>query len=174
MMRQYRALVVQTNERYELWARYVRSRALLNIAIQWTTTDPVANKTSEEATKQIELENAELGTEVVERINRVRLKGLPPRAASDGVVFKANEKGTMTGVIEALPGLVNAVNRRVGEKMKEEKELGANALNEYDTYATNVSALQQINATIKTYLDIDVTVKQQDFNEIAEAIRGLR
>jgi hypothetical protein len=171
MMSQYRALVVQTNERYVLWSRYVQSRGLLNIAVKWATTDPAANQAPERAARQIDFESKLLGPELVALVNRARLQGLPARPESGGSVFEANEKGTMTGVVEALPGLVNAVNRRVDERMAEQP---ANDLSGFDAYATNVSALRQINATIKTYLDVDVTIKPEDLNEITQAIRGLR
>jgi hypothetical protein len=37
-----------------------------------------------------------------------------------------------------------------------------------------VAALRRINAMIKSYLDIDVTVKRTDVKELADAIRTLR
>jgi hypothetical protein len=171
MMSQYRALVVQTNERYVLWYRYVQSRGLLNIAVKWATTDPVANAVPERAARQVDFETMLLGPALVELVNRTRLQGLPARPGAAGAGFEANAQGTMTGVVEALPGLVNAVNRRVDERMA---ELPANDLSGFDAYATNVSALRQINATIKAYLDVDVTIKPEDLNEITQAIRGLR
>lgn len=171
MMAQYRTLVVQANERYALWSRYVQSRGLLNIAVKWATTDPVANDPAERAVRRIDVESKLLGDELVELVNRSRLQGLPARPGSDGGGFTANDKGTMTGVVEALPGLVNAVNRRVDERMA---ELPPTDLSGFDAYATNVAALRRINGAIKAYLDIDVTIKPEDLDEITQAIRGLR
>jgi hypothetical protein len=171
MMEQYRTLVVQTNERYALWSRYVQSRGLLNIAVKWATTDPLASESPERAARRVDVESKLLGAELVELVNRARLQGLAARPGSDGGGFTANDKGTMAGVVEALPGLVNAVNRRVDERMA---ELPATDLGGFGAYATNVAALRQINAAIKAYLDIDVTIKSEDLNELTQAIRGLR
>jgi hypothetical protein len=171
LMNQYRTLVVQTNQRYALWRRYVESRGLLNLAIKWATTDPVANESAEIAARRVDMESKLLGPDLVERVNRIRLKDLPARAGAAGVVFEQNDKATMTDLVQALPGLVNAVNRSVDQRVA---AAASNDLSGFDAYATNVSALRQINATIKSYLDIDVTVKPEDLNEITQAIRGLR
>ena len=171
MMNQYRALVVQTNERYGLWLRYVRSRALLNSAVKWATTDPVANDSPDRAKAKVGIESDFLGPDLIKEVNKIRMKGLPARAGPEGTVFEASQHGTMTTVVEALPALVNAVNRKVDA---DAAAMPKNDLSGFDAYATNVSALRQINSTIKTYLDIDVTVKPEDLNEITQAIRALR
>src|SRR5262245_14323743 len=42
LMKQYRTLAMQVNERQALWSRYVKARGRLNSAVIWATTDPVA------------------------------------------------------------------------------------------------------------------------------------
>ena len=42
----------------------------------------------------------------------------------------------------------------------------------YDDYRTNIAALRRINATVKEYLDIDVTVKPEDIRQLAEAVKA--
>jgi hypothetical protein len=44
----------------------------------------------------------------------------------------------------------------------------------FDDYRTNVAALRRINAMIKQYLDIDVTIKQDDVKQLVDAMRTLR
>jgi len=171
-MGQYRAVVVQANERYMLWYRYVQSRGLLNLAVKWSTTDPRASASPAVAARAVDIESGILGDELVKLVNGVRLKGLPAASGASGVVFRENANGTVAGLIEALPSIVNAVGRRVDAILAE--QLPENDLSGFDAYATNVSALRQINSTIKAYLDIDITIKPQDLDEITQAIRSLR
>jgi hypothetical protein len=44
----------------------------------------------------------------------------------------------------------------------------------YDDYRTNIAALRRINATVKEYLDIDVTVKPEDIRQLAETVKAAR
>jgi len=172
MMQQYRELVVQVNARYEYWFKYVNSRAKLNSALIWATTDPAAQKTSDaDQIMLVDEERKLLGANVIKIVNDIRLPGLPERRGSSDMVFKANRNGDITKIIQTLPHLVNVINDDVE---KEYRQIAMNDLSGFDDYATNVAALARINSTIKQYLSIDVTIKPDDLNEITQAIRQLR
>ncbi len=47
-------------------------------------------------------------------------------------------------------------------------------LTAFDQYRNNVGALRRINAIIKQYLDIDVTLSRDEVQSLAEAVRTLR
>lgn len=173
LMRQYKEVVVQTNTRYQLWSRYVQSRGLMNLAVKWSTTNPAsASKAA------VDAEAAQLGAPLKEKVNAIRMTGLPPAHGEQGVVFVGGSKDkdgrdkTIEGVIEALPSLANLVNKRLDELAS--ARIKNNDLTAFDDYQTNLAALRQINATVKSYLDIDVTIKTEDFKELIKAVHDLR
>ena len=173
LMRQYKEVVVQTNERYHLWNRYVQSRGLMNLAVKWSTTTPAA------VTKEaVDAEAKQLGEALVKLVNDVRMTGLPAADGTQGEVFKQggkDEKGqvkTIAGVIEALPRMASIVNLRLDTLASE--RVKSNDLTPFDDYQTNLAALRQINTTVKTYLDIDVTIKPDDLKALVQSIRDLR
>lgn len=174
MMQQYQDLVAQINEREQTWNRYVDARVVLDSALTWATTDPPYDP---------DLHARILGTKLVSIVNCIRLRGLPERKGAQGVVFAAggdgcqdqglnaqlkDRAGQMTGVIQALPRMVVAVNERVDERAKVSASFRG-----FDDYRTNVQALKTINSTIKQYLDIDETVKADDLNDMINSIRQL-
>jgi hypothetical protein len=114
-----------------------------------------------------------LGDDLLCVVNELRLAGLAAQKDSEGVVkFGAGRPGNSVGkIVERLPEVVN----RVVEKAdKDYKKTATGDMSYFDAYCTNVSALRQINATIKRYLDIDVTIAPKDVSEIAKSIRQLR
>lgn len=177
MMRQYRALEIQINERHEYWWQYTKRRALLNLALEWATTNRQTGK--DEVDRAIVSEaKSQLDSTLVSEINKIRLKDLPAREDASGVVFRQNTptpedplRGTVGGIIQALPALINAIDAKVDSDYKAIVE---NDLSGFDDYKTNVKALARINSTIQRYLAIDVTVKAEDINAIADAIRKLQ
>ena len=86
--------------------------------------------------------------------------------------FDAGNPGNTVGkIVGRLPEVVNLVTEKVDEDYK---KIVTGEMKHFDSYRTNVGALRQINATIKRYLDIDVTVTPEDISEIAGAIRQLQ
>lgn len=182
MMQQYRELVAQINEREQTWSKYLDARNILASALTWATTDPPP-------VYRPDAHAMLLGARLVSIVNCIRLNGLPEKKGENGVVFAASgaecrdeelrselqdRAGKMTGVIQALPWMVAAVNERVDERARNTDELTkSNNLQGFDDYRTNVQALRTINSAIKRYLDIDVTIKPDDLNEIANSIRQL-
>jgi hypothetical protein len=183
LMQQYRELVIQINERERTWKEYLDARALLASALTWATTDPPSNYDPD---VHAEL----LGPALVSIVNCVRLHDLPERRGKKDVVFAASGKecrdkaftaqlgdrcGKLTGIIQALPRIVIEVNKRADERSKRQGDLAkVTGLQGFDDYRTNVQALKAVNSTIQRYLEIDVTVKPDDINEIAASIRQLR
>lgn len=163
LMRQYRQLVEKNTLRYQQWTVYVENRAYLNLALLWTTTNPSGgNDVVEEVGKR-------LGPKIIGLVNQNRLNGLPVRSDPNAVVFQAGTND-MTHLVQALPALVNAVRDKVAADYGPRFRMDLRA---FDDYEKNVSALRQINAVIKRYLDIDVTVRSEDVKDIAESIRDL-
>lgn len=173
LMRQYKDVVIQTNERYLLWSRYVRSRGLMNLAVKWCTTTPESISRA-----SVDAEARELGEALTKKINAIRMTGLKPAEGEQGVVFIGGSKNpdgghrTIEGVIEVLPSLAKLVNERLDEQAK--ARLKNNDLTAFDDYQTNLAGLRQINATVKSYLDIDVTIKPEDLKELIKAVRDVR
>jgi len=171
LMTQYRTLAVQVKERQALWSRYVKARSLLISTIKWATTDPVANDTADMASATVDEANEALGPELIALINKARLRDLPARAGSPGnVAFSDGAQTNLDSVIQSIPAFVNAIN----SKLDQEQASSDADFSGFEVYATNVAALRQINAAIKAYLDVDVTVKPEDLHEITQAIRSLR
>ena len=116
--------------------------------------------------------NGRLARKVLAVVNEIRLAGLPGRRGDDptgGAVFTQGS-ANMDQLVRRLPRLVNAVAASVDRAAHAApRERAA-----FDAYAKNVGALRQINATVKRYLDIDVTVAPQDVREIADAIREIQ
>lgn len=181
LMQQYRELVAQINEREGTWKRYLDARVLLASALTWATTDPPYDPDT----------HADLlGPGLVSIVNCVRLHNLPERTGPKGGGFAASGKdcrdaalatqlgdrsGKLTGIIQALPRIVIEVNKRVDERSKAQADLASvTGLQGFDDYRTNVQALKAVNSTIQRYLEIDITVKPDDINEIAASIRQLR
>ena len=76
----------------------------------------------------------------------------------------------MSGLVQTLPGLVALIDASVEKSYQAEvRPLDTSA---YDDYRTNIAALRRINATVKEYLDIDVTVKPEDIRQLAEAVKA--
>lgn len=168
LMQQYRELVGNVTERHRQWYRHIQTRLKLNLALQWATTDPTLTDVGD---AELAKDDAELlGAEVVALINEIRLKNLPERRGSTGqIVFQAGT-GDMNNLLQKLPELIGRVERRVAK----DSQVSAVDLTAFDQYRTNVEAVRRINAIIKQYLDIDVTLSRNEVQSIAEAARALR
>lgn len=169
LMEQYRELVSRVTERHQQWYRHVQTRLKLNLALQWATTNP---KLADVADAELANDDAELlGSEVIAFINEIRLKNLPDRKGPNGqIVFQAGT-GDMSNLLQKLPELLSRIEQRVTKDSQASSTLDLTA---FDQYRTNVGALRRINAIIKQYLDIDVTVPRDEVQSIAEAVRTLR
>lgn len=169
LMQQYRELVGNVIERHQQWYRYVQTRLTLNLALQWATTNP---KLIDVADVEVAKDDAEvLGAEVIALINEIRLKNLPERNGPTGqVVFQAG-MGDMDTLLQKLPELIGRIEERVAE---DPRGSSAADLTAFDQYRTNVEAVRRINAIIKQYLDIDITLSHNDVQSLAEGVQGLR
>jgi hypothetical protein len=169
-MSQYRQLVHNINERHRTWYRFVQTRLKLDLAVQWATTDP---KMADVQDGQLAQDDAELlGQEIVSVINDIRLQQLPERRDSNGqkTVFRAGTK-TMNELLQQLPELIARVEQRV----EKDSSLATSAdMTVFDKYQTNVEALRRINAMIKHYLDIDVTLDPGEVQSLADTVTTLR
>ena len=177
VMRQYGELVGTVSDRFDQLNRYVQYRAGLDLALLWATTNPPGKREAgvDPAAADAAYAGASaavLGKEVLAVVNEIRLAGLPGRRGDDpagGAVFTQGS-ADMDQLVRRLPRLVNAVAASVDRAAHAApRERAA-----FDAYAKNVEALRQINATVKRYLDIDVTVAPQDVREIADAIREIQ
>ena len=78
----------------------------------------------------------------------------------------------MNKLVQAVPELIEAINRHVESEFREEST--ATDYSAFDDYRTNLAALRRINGMIKGYLDIDLTVKRDDIRELADSVNALR
>jgi len=173
LMQQYRKLTENIQERHRYWYRYTQQRLLLDLALRSMTQDYWRGK------KGYVDDTADLlGQDLLKVVNDLRLAGLEEqRGTAETVKFEAGKTGNSASkIVERLPEVVNRVTEKVEkdyQKRKNERK-GTGNMGPYDSYLTNVSALRQINATIKRYLDIDVTISPEDLSEIAKSIRQLQ
>lgn len=169
LMQQYRELVGNITERHQQWYRYVQTRLTLNLALQWATTNP---KLTDVGDAELAEDDADLlGPETITLISEIRRKNLPERKGPTGqVVFQAG-MGDMNNLLQKLPELVGRVEQRIA---KDSQASSTVDLTVFDQYRTNVEAVRRINAIIKQYLDIDVTLPRNEMQSIAEAVRTLR
>lgn len=172
LMNQYGELVGTVNERFDQWYRYVQYRARLDLALRWATTDPLGDPQDPKVTDELyaQVSSQILGDDVVKVVNEMRLKSLRARKTPSGQVVFGDGKVDITTLVQRLPGLVNAITASI-DKAPPLEALDRSA---FGAYEKNVGALRKINATIKGYLDIDVTVAPQDVKEIADAIREIQ
>ena len=169
LMSQYRELVRNINERHRTWYRFVQTRLKLDLAVQWATTDP---KVAEVPDDQVAQDDAQLlGPEVVSLLNDMRLQQLPVRKDPNGqVVFRAGTK-TMNELLQQIPELI----ARVEQMVEKDSSLSVSAdMTVFDKYRTNVDALRRINAMIKHYLEIDVTLDPTQVQSLADTVSALR
>ncbi len=169
LMQEYRELVGNVTSRHQQWYRYVQTRLKLNLALQWATTNP---KLTDVGDADVANDDADLlGSEVIALINDIRLKHLPERKGPTGqVVFHAGT-GDMNNLLQKLPELIGRVEQRVAKDSNASSSVDLTA---FDQYRTNVEAIRRINAIIKQYLDIDVTLSRNDLQSLAESVRTLR
>jgi len=169
LMEQYRELVSHVTERHQQWYRHVQTRLKLNLALQWATTNP---KLADVADAELANDDAELlGPEVIAFINEIRLKNLPDRKGPNGQIVFQSGTGDMSNLLQRLPQLLSRIEQRVTKDSQASSTLDLTA---FDQYRTNVGALRRINAIIKQYLDVDVTLPRDEVQSIAEAVRTLR
>ncbi len=169
LMEQYRELVSHVTERHQQWYRHVQTRLKLNLALQWATTNP---KLADVADADLANDDAELlGPEVIAFINEIRLKNLPDRKGPNGQIVFQHGTGDMSRLLQRLPELLSRIEQRVTKDSQASSTLDLTA---FDQYRTNVGALRRINAIIKQYLDVDVTLPRDEVQSIAEAVRTLR
>jgi len=172
LMEQYRELLENVNHRFAYWQKSIETRLKLSLALKWATTDPFSSDPPEKQQLRAETVATELGPEVVRLVNEVRLRELPARSGPNNQPIFTTGNGTMNGLVQALPGLVAAIDASVEKSYQAEvRPLDTGA---YDDYRTNIAALRRINATVKDYLDIDVTVKPEDIRQLAEAVKAAR
>lgn len=169
LMHQYRELVSNVTQRHQYWYRYIQTRLKLNLALQWATTNP---KFTDVADAELAKDDADLlGTDLIALINEIRLKNLPERKGPTGQIVFQSGTGDMNNLLQKLPELIGRVEQRVAKDSQASSTVDLTA---FDQYRTNVDALRRINAIIKQYLDIDVTLSRDDVQSIAEAVRTLR
>jgi hypothetical protein len=181
LMNIHRELLVSIDTRYWYWYRYAKKLALLDQAMKWATTDPEppAGQTKENHASLVLL--SLLGMKPVDpakpdplltAINRMRLRDLPERKGkNDSVVFEKG-RSDMNGLVQGIPELIDAIQKKVETEYTE--EMKAADYSAFDDYQTNLAALRRINGMIKRYLDIDVTVKRDDVEQLAESVNALR
>ncbi len=169
LMQEYRELVENVTSRHQHWYRYVQTRLTLNLALQWATTNP---KLTDVSDADLAGDDADLlGPEVIAMVNHIRLKNLPERKGPTGqIVFQAGT-GDMNDLLQNLPELIGRIQQRIERASQASSIVDLAA---FDQYRTNVDAVRRINAIIKQYLDIDVTMSRNEVQSLAEAIRGLR
>ncbi|OQW31769.1 MAG: hypothetical protein A4E19_00140 [Nitrospira sp. SG-bin1] len=168
LMQQYRELVGNVTQRHQHWYRYVQTRLKLNLALQWATINP---KLTDVADAELAKDDVDLlGSDVIALINEVRLKNLPERKGPTGQVLFQAGTGDMNNLLQKLPELIGRVEQRVAK----DSQASTVDLTPFDQYRTNVEALRRINAIIKQYLDIDVTLSREDVQSLAETLRTLR
>ena len=169
LMEQYRELVTNVTERHHQWYRHVQTRLKLNLALQWATTNP---KVTDVPELELAKDDAELlGSEVIALINDIRLKNLPERKGPNGQVLFQAGTGDMSNLLQKLPELTGRVVQRVEKDGQASSTVDLTA---FDQYRNNVGSLRRINAIIKQYLDIDVTLSRDEVQPLAEAVRTLR
>lgn len=166
LMQQYRELVTNINSRHQQWYRYVQTRLKLDLALQWATTNPRLTDVPDATIAEDDA--AVLGPEVLAVINAIRLKSLPERKGPNGQPLFLTGSGDMSNLIQQLPELIARVEQRVAADSKIPQTVDLTA---FDRYRNNVEALRRINAIIKQYLDIDVTLSRSDTQSLAEALR---
>ena len=169
MMRQYDTLVRQINERHELLWKSTKRRSLLKLAVEAATIDTSSD--DDELDRLVADEILEqLGPELVSRINDVRLRGLPERKGSGGIVIlrAADNTHDLNGVLSAIPQIVAEIERRLESDYS---SLVENDRTGFSDYKTNVWALRRINATIQRYLEIDITMAPDDVDLLASITR---
>ncbi len=169
LMQQYRELVSNITTRHLQWYRYVQTRLKLNLALQWATTNP---KLLDVADADLTKDDADLlGPEVIAAVNDIRLKNLPERKGPDGHVVFQTGTGDMSNLLQKLPELIARIEQRVAKDAQGAAPLDLTA---FDQYRDNVEALRRINAVIKQYLEVDVSVPRTDIQALAEALRAVR
>ena len=169
LMQQYRELVSQVTQRHQQWYRYLQTRLKLNLALQWATTNPTVTGVGE---ADLAKDDADLlGPDVMTLINEIRLKNLPERKGPNGQLVFSTGAGDMNTLLQKLPDLVGRVERRVGKDSQAPSDVDLMA---FDHYRTNVEALRRINAVIKQYLDIDVTLSRDEVRSLTDELRTLR
>lgn len=169
LMQQYRELVSNVTTRHQQWYRYVQTRLKYNLAVQWATTNP---KLTDVPDTDLAKDDADLlGPEVIALVNEVRLKNLPERKGPTGQVVFLAGAGDMNNLMQRLPELIARIERRVAKDSEASSSVDLTA---FDRYRTNVEALRRINAVIKQYLDIDVTLSRNEVQSLADELRTLR
>lgn len=169
LMEHYRELVSQVTQRHQQWYRYLQTRLKLNLALQWATTNPAITNVSE---ADLAKDDADLlGSEVIALINEIRLKNLSERKGPNGQPIFLAGVGDMNHLLQKLPELVSRVEHRVA---KDSQVSSIVDLTAFDHYRANVEALRRINAVIKQYLDIDVTLSRDEVQSLADELRTLR
>ena len=169
LMQQYQELVSHITTRHQQWYRYVQTRLKLNLALQWATTNPTLTGIPE---ADLTKDDADLlGPDIIALVNEVRLKSLPERKGPNGQPVFLAGSGDMSTLIQQLPELIARIDRRVAADSQIPSAVDFTAFNHYQN---NVEALRRINAIIKQYLDIDVTLSRTDTETLADALRQVR
>ena len=173
LMQQYRDLMSTINSRELYWYQYIVSRARLDLALRWATTDPKCPSTPQKPITQgecVELAVQLLGKDVVALVNSMRLNNLVAQKDASGQDGFVDGKSTLEDLIQKIPSLVSLIATYVQEETKAFSPDTA----AYDEYEKNIAILRAINASIKRYLDIDVTINPSDVKEIAAAVKKLQ
>jgi len=161
MMRKYRDSVDALNRLQHNWARYVKVRMLLSLAVDWATLDPPPNL-DDRAMGAI---RDQLGDEIVAWVNRNRLAGLRPRPPLAAGKVKLDQ------LLQELPELASLVRKKADRDLAASEQL--KSLAPFDEYARRMAVLRSANVAVRDYLAVDVTVSKEDVNEIADAIKKL-
>jgi hypothetical protein len=160
LMQQYRDTLDSINQLHHSWSRYIKTRHLLNLAIQCTTLDQSANAATLSARAGV------LGSDVVAWINVHRLSGLQRQDPF------AQGTSNVNDLVQGLPVLASLIRKKVDAAIAAQEKV--RDLTPFDQYAKNVTLLKNANGAVQEYLDIDVTVSKDDVESIVKAIEQLR
>lgn len=181
LMTIHRELLESIDTRYWYWYRYAKKLALLDQAVKWATTDPDPpsgqsreNHVSLVALTLLGMKPADPAKPdlLMTAINRMRLRDLPERKGKDGAVVFEKGRSDMNTLVQGVPELIDAIQKKVETEYVE--DMKAADYSAFDDYQTNLAALRRINGMIKRYLDIDVTVKHDDIEQVADSVKALR
>ncbi len=158
----YRDTIQSIKRLHYNWARYIKGRLLLSLAVDWATLDPPPSENE----AVMKATHEQLGDDIVAWVNKNRLAGLRPHGPLAAGTAKLDR------LVHALPALANLVRKKVDADLASDKDI--QSLASFDKYANRVALLRSANAAVRDYLAVDITVSKEDVKEIADSIKHLR
>lgn len=169
LARDFEALAERATDRYITWHRAIRTRTLIESALELATSRVDADEV-------VVYRMLGVTDRMIAVVSAVRLDDLPAVIDDEGREVLPAGSATASDLLRAVPSIVRLarLDARNGDPTLETLRAQSDRTEAaFEAYRTNVAALRFVADTVRGYLDVDRSITPEDIRSIAGSIEEL-